>query len=55
MKHEDVPITQGQNTRKEVKNREAKQKFETDCEITLSWESNSEQSLQEVCGDGEIG
>lgn len=54
MRCEDIPV-RGQNTRKEVKNREIEEQIETDEKKSISWESNSEQSIQETCGDSEVG
>lgn len=41
---EGVPVTQGQDARKEIKNRKTKQQFEREGKITLGCESNSEHS-----------
>lgn len=54
MKYEGVPVTEGQDTRKGIKNRETKQQFETECKIILGSKINSEHSFQEICGDREI-
>lgn len=54
MKYEGVPVTQGQDARKEIKNRKTKQQFEREGKITLGCKSNSEHSFQEICGNREI-
>lgn len=41
MKYEDVSITQGQNARKEIMNKETNRQFDIECKITLSCDSNS--------------
>lgn len=54
MRCEDIPV-RGQNTRKEVENREIEEQIKTDEKKSISWESNSEQSIQEMCGDSRLG